>query len=701
MRKILIPLVFLLMILGLGSTRGAASDSYLTHLPLITRAGNNWLGPDGGRPVCLAVDPFNPSIVYACSWGTGMYKSLDSGATWSQINTGLGNSNINSLAVDPVQPGVIYAGTYRDQIYKSIDGGQNWFWSGTGIQAEAIVYTIAIDPTNTNIIYIGTRGISNNGLPPWAGVIYKSSNGGTSWIAVKENIGGEDAQDWVYSLAVNPQAPNNVYAATHEHGVYRSTDYGVNWFYSSEGLLTDDDKTGRSIVVDWELASPYRILFGTWRGNAVYLSLDNGGSWESANDGIAGIPVYGMTMSPQTAATIYLSTFSNGILRSTDRGETWAPRGLLADDIYTVAVNPQDGAILYAGTAGDGLYRSLDAGASWHHSQAGFRNADVISLLAPSTSDHLFTALLGGGVLESQDRGLHWTEINAGLTDKFVTQLVVDPAHPNLLFALTQSGGLFRNDTLSGTGWVFVGEDLPLSTHALPVFSPDDPLASRETMLSDTLVASSNTGLPEAENLLSMVFAPSTPSTVYLGTGGSGIYKSLNGGRDWFPSGLETLIIRSVAVDPRNANIVYASTNGSGYIRASYDGGGSWQALTMYAPVVYSLAVASDGSGVLYLGTSQGLLRYTPATGWTTTGLSGMAVPLVTTSLLHPGVIFAGTGDGAYYSLDGGNTWQYGPAELDGLTVQSITCDPLEPYLFYFGTKTNGLLQAYLDLNGK
>ena len=105
---------------------------------------------------------------------------------------------------------------------------------------------------------------------------------------------------------------------------------------------------------------------------------------------------------------------------------------------------------------------------------------------------------------------------------------------------------------------------------------------------------------------------------------------------------------------------------------------------------------ATDGTGALYMGTSLGVLRYTPSTGWTTTALSGISVPVLVTDLHHPGLVFAGTGNGAYYTTDSGATWQYGPDELAGLTVQSISFDPLQPQVVFFGTKTQGILQAYL-----
>ena len=704
MRKIFLPFILLLIAFGAANGPGNADQVILTHLPLVTRAGNTWLGPDGGRPVSLAVDPANPATVYAGSWGAGMYKSVDAGASWFPINNGLGNMFINSLAIDPTQPQVLYAGTYRNQVYKSVDGGGSWFWSGNGIQVEAIVYTIAIDPVNTANLYIGTRGVSNNGLPPWNGVLYKTTDGGLTWRAVLQNIGGLEAQDWVYSIAVNPQAPQYVYAATHEHGVYRSVNYGESWFYSSEGLETGDDRTGRAIIVDAQLPYPYRVYYGAWRGNGVYLSLDNGGAWETLNDGLLGIPVYAMSMSPQDAATIYLSTFSVGILRTTNRGETWQPGGLSAEDIYAVAINPQNDAVLYAGTAGNGLFRSLDAGGSWQHSQAGFHNADVSSLIIPTDPDHLFTALFGGGVLESSDGGANWAEINTGLTDKWVVQLVLDPAHPNLIYALTTTGGLFRYDILIGTGWVNVGEDLPQSSNPQPIYRADDPRASRETVLDEPpATANHMDGLPEAENLLSMAFAPSSPNVAYIATGGAGLYKSLNGGRDWFLIGLEEQYVRSVAVHPTNANTVYAavSTDTVEYVRMSTDGGANFVTLTLpwYVRDVYSLAVMVDGSGELFAGTDLGLLRYIPASGWTTTGISGISVVVAVTDAQHPGMVFAGTSNGLYYSTDSGATWKSGPDELTGLTVQSISFDPLQPQVIFVGTKTQGILKAALDLS--
>jgi photosystem II stability/assembly factor-like uncharacterized protein len=694
MRKYLLLFLFGMIGLGMGSKGLAASSGYATYLPMVSLGRSSWLGPDGGRPVALAIDPSNPAILYAGSWGTGMHKSVDGGLNWFQINTGLDNWFINSLAIDPTQPEILYAGTYHSQVYKTTDGGQNWTWSGTGIQEQAVVYTIAIDPVSPNNLYVGTRGISNNGLPPWNGVVYKSTDSGATWRPVLQNVGGVNAQDWAYSIAVNPQDSNLIYAALHEHGAYRSTNAGEYWISISEGIT---DLSGRGIAVDWQSPEPYTLYLGVWHGDGVFRSDDGGELWNQTNAGIQGIAIYGMTMDPLDAQRIFLSTFSIGVMQTQDGGGTWLPSGLSEDGIYTVAINPQDSAILYAGTAGDGLYASQDGGQIWQHSQAGIHNTDIISVIPLRTNpQHLFAALYGGGVLQSLDGGGAWVEMNTGLSDKFVLALVADPSNPAILFALTQTGGLFRNDTTNADGWTFVGHDLPLTMDPRRGYRADDPRASRETLLGEPFFQSSSAGIPEAENLLSMIFSPSTPTTAYVATGGAGVFKSLNGGLDWFASGLENQYVRSLAVDPANVNYVYAVTDEAGHVRFSEDGGGSWRNLELYVPVVYTVAVAQDGSGRLYAGTNTGVFVYTPDIGWTNTGLDGTPVILLVTNPQHPGVLFAGAGNGAFYTTDGGVTWQSAPAALAGQTVQSISFDPVDAHIVYFGTKTHGIFRAYI-----
>ena len=245
--RILIACLFISLLL-FSSTIISAGQSLasIVFLPFISNNPSGWIGPYSGYIVTIAIDPINPQVVYAGSWGSGMFKSLDEGQSWQSINVGLDNLYINSLAIDPTQPSSLYAGTYKNQVYKSVDGGNTWAWSGSGMQDQATVYTIAIDPLSPTTLYAGTRGVSNNGNPPWNGVVYRSGDGGQSWTPVLTNVGGADTQDWVYSLAINPIYHNNVYAATHEHGPYHSSNYATDWNSIHDGIMDD---SGRAIVI--------------------------------------------------------------------------------------------------------------------------------------------------------------------------------------------------------------------------------------------------------------------------------------------------------------------------------------------------------------------------------------------------------------------------------------------------------------------
>jgi hypothetical protein len=202
------------------------NDGFNLYLPLVWRSlAQDWIGPDGGLIAAIVIDPQNPFTMYAGSWGGGVYKSIDGGGTWKRAAQGLENLIIVSLAIDPANPATLYAGTYRGGVYKSTDHAGTWSSASTGIQDQAIVYSIVIDPKDTQRVYAATRGISNNDNRPWAGVVYRSVDGGANWSPSLYDLGGAGYQDWAYSLEINPNNPQVIFAATHEHGPVRSKDY--------------------------------------------------------------------------------------------------------------------------------------------------------------------------------------------------------------------------------------------------------------------------------------------------------------------------------------------------------------------------------------------------------------------------------------------------------------------------------------------
>ena len=686
MRKITL-LITLLFCLTLTGSTALSQTNIQVYLPLIANLDTSaWLGPDGGSVVAVALDPQNPETVYAGTWGRGVFKSVDGGASWLPATNGLDNLYIQSLAVDPLVPSVLYAGTYKDGMYKSLDGGQSWFAINTNIQAEAIVYTIAIDRSDSNYIYIGTRGISNNGEPPWNGVAYRSTDGGANWEKMITSLGGRDAQDWVYSLAVHPIYPSRVYAAGHGTGPFRSVDRGDTWLFIGDDTVDD---SGRAIAADPHSVSPIVLYYGVWHGAGIYKSTDGGNNWEHHQSGLWGTKIYQIAMDPQVRDTLYLATFTTGVIKSIDGGEEWKRMGLDGTGIFSLVINPLNSQTVYVGTSNDGIYRSDDGGTTWYHRQSGLQASSVTGLVVdPNNPSRIFASLNGGGVMQSTDDGDTWVDMNIGLLDKAVRGLALDPLHP-YLYALTYSTGLYRCDLSSGTAWVPVSIALPEPSLAsqqaaslLPGMEPDEEVPS---------------GADEIQSvaLLDIAFAPSAPNTAYLGTEGGGVYYSLDGGISWAPTGLTNTTAWSLAVDPVNAQQVYAATNVAGYLPRSSNGGASWEIFETPQVIFNSLAFSPTAPSTLYAGTDGGVYTYTTSGGWQLAGLAGIPIRVIAPDPQNPGIIYAGTDSGAYLSTDDGKTWQPGPLELNGWGVQAITFDPQNKHVVYFNTTVHGILRIY------
>ncbi len=676
---------------------GLAEGQQRHYLPMMQRGSPAaWIGLHGGSITCLVYDPLNPQIVYAGTWGAGVFKSSDGGLTWQPSSQGLGNLYIQSLAVDPLHPTTLYTGIYKEKLYKSVDGGLTWFLSSNGIQAEAIVYAIAVDPLNSQILYIATRGISNNGAAPWNGILYKSYDGGASWWPKLENIGNnpdDPFQDWIYSLAISPTSPNLIYAATHEHGAYRSTNYGEYWQEINGDPEGEDtmilDESGRAVVVQ---PDPTRAIayIGVWHGAGVYKTIDGGAEWQHLNLGLYYVSIYGMAHDNLQPGTLYLATGRHGVVKSTDGGTTWAVKGLAETLVYTVAIHPQQSNRLLAGTNGGGLYRSDDGGETWAHSQDGLENAYVNALLIdPLTPGLLYAAQYGAGFAYSEDHGETWLQMNNSLSDLFLEDLIAHPTQPYTFFALSRSAGLFRCNLASGPCWEPVTAGLPTQAELTSLLPADFASPENARFMPDQ---------PDAPaTLLSMAFSPADPSVAYLGTSGMGIYRSTNGGLTWQETSMKTQTVSTLAAHPTDPLTFFAATNdddGSADVWATSNGGNTWQRLGMPGGYAFSLVVSADPL-LIYAGTHNGVYRF-DGLSWAALGPAGETVTALVMHPDDPQRLYAGASSGAYISYDAGQTWQPGPAALAGISVQAITIDPADPAVVYFSTSTHGILRVHI-----
>jgi len=693
MRRIIIIIFVLVSVSAIVlPTFGQVSDAAtIAYFPVIYGPPPEppaWIGPYGGYIIAIAIAPSQPNTIYAGTWGSGVFKSTDSGATWVWKSHGLGTPFINSMAVDPKDPQTVYAGTYKGKVYKTIDGAENWFQSSKNIQAEAIVYSMVIDPIDPENIYIGTRGIANNGGPPWNGVLYRTTDAGANWTAVLTNVGGSSDQDWAYGLTLHPRNPDWIYAATHEHGVFRSTNSGLNWYAVNSGIT---NLSARGVVVDPNSPKQDPIVYmGAWKFDGVFKTLNGGESWFFQSSSL-GSRIYSMSIDPLDSENVYASLFPGGVLKTTNGGGNWSVAGLHDLEVASTVVNTVNTKLLYAGTNGDGLFMSVDRGNTWNHSQKGL-NATRVSAMQVSAynSQRLFVGIYGDGLWQTWDGGESWSSLGSGLTGEKILGLETNPADPNFLFALTEAGGLYRCN-LNSNCWLPISINFPSTALIQEPFTENHPFALPALLEpweeDEKQNPATTTQIPP---LLSLVFAPSNPQIAYLGTSGAGLYKSSDNGSTWQPTSLTSEKIVSIAVSSQDSENVFVAT--PGIVLQSINGGLNWTNLNLNGLGIYVLT--SDSSTNIYAGTNDGVYRYSTS-GWARLGLAGIDVTAIRSHPTKANHLYAGTTNGLYISHDGGQTWEARPWQLSGVTIQSISFDLNAPNYVYVSTKTHGVMRIH------
>ncbi|MGD8751181.1 MAG: hypothetical protein PVG14_07150 [Anaerolineales bacterium] len=700
LNRLFISLLLFVAIVPGVRTRSAVRDSSALHrswFPLVSNSVNPsaaWIGPGGGVIPDLIFDPNNPDIVFAAAWKAGIYKSSDGGQTWRNVSIGLDDLEVTVLEVSPKNSLILYAGTYQGNIYKSVDNGETWHPSGEGLQDEAVPYAIEVDPTRSKRVFVATRGIASREQPPWNGIVYKSNNGGVNWLPVLENVGGVQQEDWAYDLAIHPTSSWVIYAATHEHGAYRSQNFGEAWVAINEGIT---DLTGRAIEPHPLSPYPGKVFYAPFHRTGVFISKDGGEVWNLSNKNISEARIYRITLDPLNPDNIYLATFDHGVMKSNDGGVSWSCAGLNKETILDVVVQPDHPKRLLSGTLENGLFRSTDGGSAWEHSQRGLNASTVTSLVVQEgDSQSLYASLFPGWLARSTDGGVTWSDYHNGLEDKYIHSLVPHPDKSNLLYALTDRSGLYRRDTQNGTEWKPIGENIPTAlfktseTAGYPFYKVD-LIESLFPGQDFSLETNSLDGSPVP--LLTMDFSASNHSIAYLGTSAAGVYRSEDQGITWSPAGLSGLTVYDLAVHPEDSQRVYAAIQAEKSMRLSVNGGVSWMDMKLPDGTAYALSIPLSDPDSLLAATDHGIYKYQDE-NWVQVGLSASIVNAIAHHPIYTNVVYAGTTEGAFLSTDAGLTWQDGPVELQGISIGSISFDPNDPHIVFFATSAHGVLRA-------
>ncbi len=298
--------------------------------------------------------------------GQGVMMTADDGDTWTRASVGQGLHSdclVRALVSDPRQPQVVYAGTDLG-LYRSDDGGAKW----RAVEAPmtgSVVWSIAIDPVDGNVIFAGT------GTPSKPG-IFRSHDTGKSWKALSVPIAEECPNVGIprpTGIAIDPTDHHSVWVGLEVDGVRHSADGGETW-NTINGQIPNKDVHNMLVT-----AGPPKAVF-TVVNDDIWRSTDDGKTWQPARARETFPWHYprGITAKPNDPKTIFLTLGDatpgrvGTVMRSKDAGATWHSLGFPVQPnsaIWTVSIPAAEPDLVFAASRYGYLYRSDDGGDSW------------------------------------------------------------------------------------------------------------------------------------------------------------------------------------------------------------------------------------------------------------------------------------------------------------------------------------------------
>jgi photosystem II stability/assembly factor-like uncharacterized protein len=351
---------------------------------MVKMLGFRSIGPAAysGRISDLAVNPDNPSEYYVGVASGGLWKTTNYGTTFEPIFDDQPVYSIGCLAMDPNNSNVLWVGTgennsqrnlaYGDGVYKTTDGGKTF--TNMGLKTSSQIGKIMIDPRNSNVVYVASQGQAWG--PGGERGLYKTIDGGKSWnrvLEISEYTGVSD-------MEMDPRNPDILYAAAHqrerrvyskidggpESALYKSVDAGATWTKLTKGLPRGD--VGR-IGIALSPANPdilYAVIELPDSKSGFYRSSDMGESWEKRSDKGSSSPQYynEVFADPINPDLVILMDTRNAL--SEDGGKTWRSiegRNKHVDN-HVIWIDPDNTNHYLVGCDG-GLYETFDKAETW------------------------------------------------------------------------------------------------------------------------------------------------------------------------------------------------------------------------------------------------------------------------------------------------------------------------------------------------
>ena len=636
-------------------------------------------GTMSGRVTSIAVPHNEPEVIYVGTASGGLWKSTSAGVTWDATFDDQPTQSIGAVALSPLNPDLVWVGTGEGNprnshtsgrgVFKSLDGGMTW--SFMGLAGTRNVHRILIHPRDPNTVFVAATG-SAWGDSEERGV-YKTTDGGLTW----SHILSVDERTGCAELIMDPSNPDKLFAAMwsfrRQPWTFQSGGEGSGLYVTHDGGQTWDQRTSDDGLPEGELgrmglamsAANPDVVYALVESEdyALYRSNDGGVTFQrqSTDSDVGNRPFYYAEIHCDPMNEDHVYSLWSMVSKSTDGGRTFdiiLPYSGVHPDHHAMYIHPTDPNYLINGNDG-GLNISRDGGDHWTF----VNNLPVGQFYHIAVDDEEPYNVYGG----MQDNG-SWVGPSAvwhadGIRNEDWQEVLfgdgfdVQPTGDGDVYAMYQGGALNRVslNTLRSTGIRPVSPDsvaLRFAWNAALALDPNDRdglyfgsqrvhhSADRGrtwTTLSPDLTTNDPEKLEQAtsggltidatkaENhctILRIEPSPSRPNELWVGTDDGRLQHTTDRGQTWTDhsaqlKGLPTgSWIPFIQVSPHSPDEVYVVANNyrrndwAPYLYRTMDGGKSWKRLVYGEDVpahVQCVVQDTDAPDLLFLGTEEGL----------------------------------------------------------------------------------------------
>jgi photosystem II stability/assembly factor-like uncharacterized protein len=666
-------------------TQNAAAASSAKEDPLFKGMKYRVIGPfRGGRSLTASGIAGDPTTYYFGATGGGVWKTTDGAVTWTSVFDKQGTSAIGSLAIAPSDTNIVYVGTgeacirgnisHGDGIYKTLDGGKTW--KNVGLRDSRAIGKVIVDPKNADVVFVAALGHPFG--PNSERGIFRTTDGGKTWDKVlykDENTGGID-------VAFDPHNSNIIFASLWEarrtpwslvsggpgSGLYRSNDGGSTWKRLEEHGLPKGPYGRIGVAVAANSERVYALIEAHEGG--LYRSDDGGETWDLMNNNRSyqqrAWYYMHVIADPQDPETVYVANVD--FYKSSDAGRTFNKVKVPHGDNHGMWIDPRNPRRMIVSNDG-GVTVSLDGGKTWT-SELNQPTAQFYHVITDTRSPYyVYGAQQDNSTIAIASRSDNAAIDRADWYDVGGGEagyIAPYPPDPNIVYAGDYQGKITRFDKRTG--------QLKNIT-VQPEISDGEGAANLEHRFQWTAP---------------IMISPHDPNTLYHA--GERLFKTTDGGMHWEaissdltrndkskqqPSGGSINIddtgteyydtIFAVAESPVTKDLIWAGTD-DGLVHITRDGGKNWSNVTPKDLPEWSRI---------------SLIEASPFDA----GAAYVAVDRHQNDDMHPYI---------YKTADYGKTWaKVTKGIADNTFVRAVREDPKKRGLLYAGTETG----VYVSFN--